>query len=103
MRGSLKSLLGEDIPNPMREWLEVKINAVKEEPNYGSNAMVVLEALKEKSEERIGLKELTEKTKLPNEQVVNGLMLLSQMGLIYQSNETYTLTENLKKHADLIK
>lgn len=49
VRSSIAQILGKDveeIPNPRKEWMELKLNGVSMEPTYGTDAVRVLKAMK---------------------------------------------------------
>lgn len=49
VRSSIAQILGKDveeIPNPMKEWMELKLNGVSMEPTYGNDAVRVLKTVK---------------------------------------------------------
>ena len=49
VRSSIAQILGKDveeIPNPMKEWMELKLNGVSMEPTYGTDAVRVLKTVK---------------------------------------------------------
>lgn len=49
VRSSIAQLLGKDveeIPNPKKEWMELKLNGVSMEPTYGNDAVRVLKTVK---------------------------------------------------------
>jgi hypothetical protein len=49
VRSSIAQILGKDveeIPNPKKEWMELKLNGISMEPTYGTDAVRVLKTVK---------------------------------------------------------
>ena len=49
VRSSIAQIIGKDveeIPNPKKEWMELRLNGVSMEPTYGNDAVRVLKAVK---------------------------------------------------------
>ena len=49
VRSSIAQIIGKDveeIPNPRKEWMELKLNGVSMEPTYGNDAVRVLKTVK---------------------------------------------------------
>lgn len=101
-RAAISSLLGELIPNAEREWLEVRVKSVLENPSVSNVAKKVLMLLAENP--NVNIKELPTKLKIREQDVENCLYVLSNLKLVEISGENISLPYSVKsKHISYIK
>lgn len=107
VRSSIAQILGKDveeIPNPRKEWMELKLNGVSMEPTYGTDAVRVLKAMKRIHEHsgsyRVAISTIANESGIEEEQIHRVCSLLTKYQLVEKTEVTEELNgEKIEKEA----
>ena len=107
VRSSIAQILGKDveeIPNPRKEWMELKLNGVSMEPTYGNDAVRVLKAMKRIYEHgdssRAAISTIASESGIEEERIHRVCNLLTKYGLVKKTAITEELNgEKIEKEA----
>lgn len=104
-RGKVSSILKEEfpegIPNPAREWLEVRLEGLKSEPNYGESSMRTLKEIVKIG--RLKPEDLEKKLNLSRGYLLQCLNLLELYMLIERDYDgSYKPTESVRRYQEVL-
>lgn len=100
----LKDIRTEEIPNPYREWIKIKIDGLLDEPNYGKNSLKILKLMMDENIyiNTSDLSKAPSKVNLSQQELSICLQLLEKYRLVKKSGDNYSVFDSDKKHLDLI-
>jgi len=97
----LKNEFPEGIPNLAREWLEVRLEGLKSEPNYGQNSIKILKEIVKIG--RLKSEELEKRLNLSRGYLFQCLNLLKIYGLVEEDyDRSYKPSEPVRKYQEVL-
>lgn len=107
VRSSIARILEKDveeIPNPRKEWMELKLNGVSMEPTYGNDAVRVLKAMKRIYEHgdssRAAISTIASESGIEEDRIHRVCSLLTKYQLVEKTEVTEELNgEEIEKEA----
>jgi len=97
----LKDEFPEGVPNMAREWLEVRIEGLQSEPNYGENSLKVLKEIVKIG--RLKIEDLEKRLGLSRGYLLQCLELLELYKLVEKDYDgSYRPSEQVKKYREVL-
>lgn len=106
-RRLLGEYLGEEIPNPRREWIDHKLKMAVSEPNYGEDIRSVFNVMRKYGDQqsgyRLGIERVEELTDVEGGRILEiKRFLISELNILRDNNEEFQFESEVMDYPGVV-